>query len=84
MEDQVLGLRSCRATYPHRMKPRVTVRELSAAGRQALELGIKSADGFIVRRSQITLASPAWGRPVGLGRAVGLTSQVVRDASRAL
>ena len=65
------------------MKPRMVVRALSAAERQALVRGLKSADGFTVRRSQIVLASAAGDGPAAIGRAVGLTAQAVRDAIRA-
>lgn len=59
------------------------VRALTAAERQALARGLKSADGFTVRRSQILLASAAGEGPAAIGRAVGLTAQAVRDAVRA-
>ncbi|MBA4066606.1 MAG: helix-turn-helix domain-containing protein [Isosphaera sp.] len=58
----------------------MVVRALTAAERQALVRGLKSADGFTVRRSQIVPASAAGDGPAAIGRAVGLT---VRDAVRA-
>jgi hypothetical protein len=61
----------------------MVVRALTAAERQVLSRGLKSADGFTVRRSQIVLASAAGGGPAAIGRAVGLTAQAVRDAIRA-
>lgn len=61
----------------------MVVRALTAAERQALVRGLKSADGFTVRRSQIVLASAAGDSPAAIGRAVGLTAQAVRDAIRA-
>ena len=61
----------------------MVVRALTAAERQALVRGLKSADGFTVRRSQIILASAAGDGPAAIGRVVGLTAQAVRDAIRA-
>jgi hypothetical protein len=61
----------------------MAVRALTAAERQALARGLKSADGFTVRRSQIVLASAAGDGPAAIGRAVGLTAQAVRDTIRA-
>lgn len=61
----------------------MVVRALTAAERQALVRGLRSADGFTVRRSQIVLASAAGDGPAAIGRAVGLTAQAVRDTIRA-
>jgi len=62
---------------------RTFVRSLTAAERQALERGRKSADAFTVRRSQILLASADGLGPAAIGRLVGCTAQAVRDAVRA-
>jgi hypothetical protein len=59
------------------------VRPLSAAERQALSRGLKSADAFTLRRSQILLASADGKGPAEIGRAVGCTAQAVRNAIRA-
>ncbi len=64
-------------------KPRTFVRPLTAAERQALEKGRKSADPFTVRRSQILLASADRMAPADIGRVVGCTAQAVRNAVRA-
>ncbi len=59
------------------------VRELTAAERQALHRGLRAADGFTVRRSQILLASAGGAGPAAAGAAVGLTAQAARNAIRA-
>jgi hypothetical protein len=59
------------------------VRSLSAAERQALTRGLKSADAFTLRRSQVLLASAGGKGPAEIGRVVGCTAQAVRDAIRA-
>jgi hypothetical protein len=59
------------------------VREMSAAERQALRRGLKSADGFTVRRCQVLLASAGGVGPAAAGAAVGLTAQAARNAIRA-
>ena len=59
------------------------VRELTADERQALRRGLKSADGFTVRRSQVLLASAGGAGPAAIGEAVGLSAQAVRNAIRA-
>lgn len=62
---------------------RTFVRSLTAAERQALEEGRKSADSFTVRRSQVLLASAGGMAPAAVGRVVGCTAQAVRNAIRA-
>jgi hypothetical protein len=59
------------------------VRELTADERQALRRGLKSADGFTVRRCQVLLASAGGTGPAAIGEAVGLSPQAVRNAIRA-
>ena len=59
------------------------VRELTADERAALRRGLKSADGFTVRRSQVLLASAGGAGPADIGAAVGLSAQAVRNAIRA-
>jgi transposase len=64
-------------------KARMFVRSLTAAERQALTRGLRSADAFTLRRSQILLASADGKGPAEIGRAVGCTAQAVRNAIRA-
>jgi hypothetical protein len=60
------------------------VRTLTPGERQALRRGLKSADAFTLRRSQILLASADGKGPAEVGRLVGCTPQAVRNAIRAL
>jgi hypothetical protein len=59
------------------------VRELTVDERQALRRGLKSADGFTVRRCRVLLASAGGAGPAAIGEAVGLSPQAVRNAIRA-
>ena len=63
--------------------PHLFVRTLTAAERETLEKGRKSADAFTVRRSQVLLASADRVGPAAIGRVVGCTAQAVRNAIRA-
>src|SRR5688572_10757215 len=64
-------------------KARMFVRSLTAGERQALRRGLKSADAFVLRRSQILSASADGKGPAEIGRSVGCTAQAVRNAIRA-
>lgn len=64
-------------------KARTFVRSLTAAERQALARGLRSADAFTLRRSQILMASADGKGPAEIGRSVGCTAQAVRNAIRA-
>jgi transposase len=65
------------------MKAPLFVRPLTAAERQALTAGLRSADAFTLRRSQILLASARGQRPSRIAAALGCTAQTVRDAINA-
>jgi transposase len=65
------------------MKPPLFVRELSAAERATLRRGLRSADAFTLRRSQVLLASAGGQRPSQIAAALGCATQTVRDAVRA-
>ena len=56
---------------------------MTADERQALRRGLKSADGFTVRRCQVLLASAGGAGPAAIGEAVGLSAQAIRNAIRA-
>jgi transposase len=76
-------LRTRVGAYPDRMKPGMFVRPLAAAERQALRRGLKSADAFTLRRSQVLLSSADGKGAAEIGRLVGVTAQAVRDIIRA-
>jgi transposase len=65
------------------MKPPIFVRTLTAAERQQLQAGLRSADAFTLRRCQILLASAAGQTPPRIARNLGCTSPSVRNAIHA-
>ena len=64
------------------MKP-LLVRELSDPERHALRAGLRSSDGFTVRRCHILLASARGDTTTIIAQAVGCTPQAVRNVLRA-
>ena len=64
------------------MKP-LFVRELSDPDRQTLQTGLRSSDGFTVRRCHILLACARGDTTTVIAQAVGCTPQAVRNVLRA-
>src|SRR4051812_50188818 len=64
------------------MKP-LFVRELSDPERQTLRAGLRSSDGFTVRRCPILLASARGDTAPVIAQAVGCSPQAVRNVLRA-
>src|SRR4051794_4358668 len=62
------------------MKPPVFVRDLSAEERQALAAGLHSPDVFVLRRSQILLASARGEWAPRIARQLGCSDQTVLNA----
>src|SRR5260370_6697180 len=65
------------------MKAPMYVRALSPAERAGIEAGLRSADAFTLRRSQILLASSREQRPKAIARNLGCATQTVRNAIHA-
>ncbi len=65
------------------MKAPIFVRPLTDAERPALEAGLRSNDAFVLRRSQILLASARGERAPQIAHNLHLASQTVRNAIRA-
>ena len=65
------------------MKSPLFVRSLSPEERRVLEKGLRSADGFVVRRCQMLLRSAEGYTPYRIQRLLGITDQSVRNAIRA-
>ncbi len=66
------------------MRPITTfVRALTAAERQQLQAGLRSADAFTLRRAQILLASASGQSPALIARSLGCTAHSVRNAIHA-
>src|SRR3954468_21981445 len=64
------------------MKP-LFVRELSGPERHALQAGLRSSDGFTVRRCHMLLASARGDTTTVIAQAVGCSPQAVRNVVRA-
>ena len=65
------------------MKPPIFVRKLSKKEREALEAGLRSKDAFVLRRSQILLASSRGESPPTIVKSLGCGSQTARNAIHA-
>ncbi len=66
------------------MKPPIFARSLSQEERQALTAGLRSKDAFVLRRSQILLASSRGeSPPKKIAASLGCASQTVRNAIHA-
>jgi transposase len=65
------------------MKPPIFVRSFSEEEREALEAGLRSKDAFVLRRSQILLASSRGESPLRIARSLGCGSQTARNAIHA-
>ena len=65
------------------MKPPIFVRSLSQEEREALTAGLRSKDAFVLRRSQILLASSRAESPPKIAASLGCGSQTVRNAIHA-
>lgn len=65
------------------MKAPIFVRPLTDAERPPLEAGLRSNDAFVLRRSQILLASARGERAPQIAHNLHLASQTVRNAIRA-
>jgi len=62
------------------MKPPIFVRSFSHEERKALTAGLRSKDAFVLRRSQILLASSRGESPPKIAASLGCGSQTVRNA----
>jgi len=65
------------------MQAPLFVRPPTEEEQQALAAGLRSADAFTLRRSQIILASARGERAPAIARSLGCTAQTVRNAIRA-
>src|SRR5919112_3234073 len=62
------------------MKPPIFVRTLSNDERTRLEAGLRSKDAFVLRRSQMLLASSRGNEVPQIAENLGCGQQTVRDA----
>jgi transposase len=61
------------------MKVSLYVRNLNESERTTLEAGLRSQDGFRLRRCQILLASARQEKPQQIAKQIGCTAQTVRN-----
>ena len=62
------------------MKPPIFIRKLSKDERERLEAGLRSQDAFVLRRSQMLLASSRGDEAPQIAKNLGCGAQTVRDA----
>lgn len=65
------------------MRPPIFVRPLTEDERKRLETGLRSSDAFVLRRSQILLASARLEHVPSIARALSCDEQTVRNAIHA-
>ncbi|SRR5690349_10056831 len=65
------------------MRPPIFVRPLSQDEREQIETGLRSSDAFVLRRSQILLASARGEAVPSIARALSCDEQTVRNAIHA-
>src|SRR5438876_6733484 len=65
------------------MKAPIYVRALSPVEQAGREAGLRSSNAFILRRSQILLASHRGQRPAEIARNLGCATQTVRNTLHA-
>src|SRR5512136_271959 len=65
------------------MQRPIFVRALSTTEQRELKRGVRSPDGFVVRRSQIILASARGARAPAIAEQLGCDDQTVREIIRA-
>jgi transposase len=65
------------------MRPRIFVRDLSEEEQQSLSAGLRSSDAFVLRRSQILLASARGETVPRIAQALSCDEQTVRHAIHA-
>jgi transposase len=65
------------------MRQPLFIHSLTEEERQQIEAGLRSSDAFVMRRSQILLASARGERVPGIARALSCDEQTVRNAIHA-
>ena len=64
------------------MKPPIYVRKLTKKEKQALQAGVRSKDPFVIRRSQIVLASAGGEKAIEIATTLSCDDQTVRNVIR--
>lgn len=61
------------------MRPPIYVRKLTKKEKLALQAGVRSKDPFVIRRSQIVLASERGEKAIEIAKTLGCDDQTVRN-----
>jgi len=61
------------------MKPPIYVRKLTKKEKQAMQTGVRSKDPFVIRRSQIVLASERGEKAIDIAKMLGCDDETVRN-----
>jgi transposase len=61
------------------MKPPIYIRKLTKKEKQAVQAGVRSKDPFVIRRSQIVLASEGGEKAIDIAKTLGCDDQTVRN-----
>ncbi len=64
------------------MKPPIYVRKLTKKEKQALQAGVRTKDPFVIRRSQIVLASARGEKAIEIATTLSCDDQTVRNVLR--
>ena len=62
----------------------ILVRSLTESERERLKAGLRSSDGFELRRCQIILASERGEHAIAIAQSVGCSDETVREAQGSL
>ena len=61
------------------MKHPLYVRKLTKKEKQAMQAGVRSKDPFVIRRSQVVLASERGQKAIEIAKTLGCDDQTVRN-----
>lgn len=61
------------------MKRAIYVRKLTKKEKQAMQAGVRSKDPFVIRRSQVVLASERGEKAIDIAKTLGCDDQTVRN-----
>jgi len=61
------------------MKPPIYVRKLTKKEKQAMQAGVRSKDPFVIRRSQVVLASERGEKALDIAKTLGCDDETVRN-----
>lgn len=65
--------------YKRGMKPPIYVRKLTEKEKSAMQAGVRSKDPFVIRRSQIVLASERGEKAIDIAKTLGCDDETVRN-----